>query len=206
MTLQVAVLGLMVVYLYVSTPFRVGLVSVVVLIWLVFFGYCERAFRIAVKTEIKKLVMSPQLIQGGCHVDARGRVSFVNGFNFQGVDRFYWIQAGPANVLRGWVGHQREHKWFSVIRGEVLVAVVQPDQWPCPSRELPVARYTLSAAQPQVLHVPPGFATGSVNLSPEAILMIFSSGKIEAAAQDDFRFPLDHWPILPPTADTAHSY
>jgi dTDP-4-dehydrorhamnose 3,5-epimerase len=140
--------------------------------------------------------MNPHLIQGGQHVDARGCVSFVNGFDFQGVDRFYWVQVGPTNVQRGWVGHQREHKWFSVISGQVLVAVVRPAHWQCPSRDLPVARYTLSAANPQVLHVPPGHATGSINLTPEAILMIFSTGKIEDAHNDDFRFPLEHWPIL----------
>ena len=110
--------------------------------------------------------------------------------------RFVSIRAQP-NVPRGWVGHQREHKWFSVIRGEVLAAVVRPDEWSSPRRDLAVARFTLSAANPQVLHVPPGHATGSVQLTPEAILMIFSSGKIEDAREDDFRFPVDYWPILP---------
>jgi dTDP-4-dehydrorhamnose 3,5-epimerase len=85
------------------------------------------------------IVMKPYLIQGGQHVDARGCVSFVNDFDFKGVDRFYWVQVGPTNVQRGWVGHQREYKWFTVISGQVLVAVVRPDQWQCPSRDLPVA-------------------------------------------------------------------
>jgi dTDP-4-dehydrorhamnose 3,5-epimerase len=140
--------------------------------------------------------MNPYLINGDRHVDARGSVSFVNGFDFQGVDRFYWVQAGQAHVPRGWVGHRREHKWFSVIRGEILLAVVRPDQWPCPSRDLDVARHALSAENPHVLHVPPGHATGSVALHADAILMIFSSGKIADAPSDDFRFPVDYWPIL----------
>jgi hypothetical protein len=46
-----------------------------------------------------------------------------------------------------------------------------------------------------VLHVPPGYATGSVNLSKETILMIFSSGRIEDAKSDDFRFPVEQWAI-----------
>ena len=138
---------------------------------------------------------SPVLIEGGCHTDARGTVSFVNGFDFRGVDRFYWVQAAQANVLRGWVGHQRDQKWFTVVQGEVLVAVVQPDDWQSPRRDLPVARYVLSAANPQVLHVPPGYATGSVNVTQDAILLIFSSGKIQDAKTDDFRFPVDYWKI-----------
>ena len=51
----------------------------------------------------------------------------------------------------GWVGHQREHKWFTVVAGEVQVAVVKPDDWQSPRSDLPVARYVLSAASPQVL-------------------------------------------------------
>ena len=126
----------------------------------------------------------------------RGSVSFVNDFDFKGVDRFYWIEAGQPNVPRGRVGHQRDHKWFSVIRGEAVVAVVRPDSWTVPRRDLPVTRFTLSATDPQVLHVPPGHATGSVQLTPKAILMIFSSGKIEDAPSDDYRFPVDYWPIV----------
>ena len=45
MALQLVVLGLMVLYLHASAPMRVGLVALVVLIWLVFFGYCERSFQ-----------------------------------------------------------------------------------------------------------------------------------------------------------------
>jgi dTDP-4-dehydrorhamnose 3,5-epimerase len=121
----------------------------------------------------------------------------VNGFDFQGVDRFYWVKAGEANVLRGWVGHRPEQKWFTVVHGEVLIAIVQPDAWERPRQDLPVTRYPLSAAQPQVLRVPPGYATASANLKQDAVLMIFSSGKIEDAKTGDFRFSLDHWPIRP---------
>ena len=137
----------------------------------------------------------PELIQGGRRADARGTVSFVNGFDFKGVDRFYWVTAGEANVLRGWAGHRREQKWFTVVQGEVLIAVVRPDDWERPSQDLPVTRFLLSAAHPQVLHVPPGHATGNVNLNQKAVLMIFSSGKIEDAKADDFRFAVDQWPI-----------
>ena len=139
----------------------------------------------------------PVLIQGGQHADERGKVSFVNGFDFKGVDRCFWIRAAKANVLRGWVGHRREQKWFTVVQGEVLVAVVRPDDWERPSQDLPVTRYVLSDGHPQVLHVPPGYATASVNLSQDSILLVFSSGKLENTNADDFRFPVGHWPIQP---------
>ena len=31
--------------------------------------------------------------------------------------------------------------------------------------------------------------------SADAILMVFSSGKIAEASSDDFRFPVSHWPL-----------
>ena len=138
----------------------------------------------------------PRVLEGGLLVDARGTVSFVNDFDFKGVDRFYTIRAHRLQEPRGWVGHQRDQKWFFAIQGTTLIAVVKPNRWDFPVRDLPVERFVLSAARPQVLHVPPGYATGSVNLSTDAILMVFSTGKIEDAATDDHRFAIDTWPIL----------
>lgn len=45
MALQGGVLGLMVLYLHANLPVRVGLIVLVILVWLVFFAYCERLFR-----------------------------------------------------------------------------------------------------------------------------------------------------------------
>jgi dTDP-4-dehydrorhamnose 3,5-epimerase len=140
--------------------------------------------------------LGPGIIDGGLHVDTRGTVCFVNDFDFKGVDRFYTIQAHCPRELRGWVGHQRDHKWFFVSQGTTLIAVVKPDRWEKPSNDLSVQRFVLSANRPQVLHVPPGHATGNVNLTTDAILMVFSSGTIEDAKADDHRFAVDTWPIV----------
>jgi dTDP-4-dehydrorhamnose 3,5-epimerase len=137
----------------------------------------------------------PRLINGGLHSDARGTVSFVNDFDFDGVGRFYAVRPREANTTRGWVGHRREHKWFTVVQGAVLVAVVEPDDWKSPSRSLAVTRFTLSDRNPQMLHVPPGHATGSAAITGDAILLVFSSGRFEDAASDDYRFPVDLWEI-----------
>ena len=140
--------------------------------------------------------LRPRIIEGGLHVDFRGTVSFVNDFDFDGVDRSYLIRSHRAYEPRGWIGHQRDQKWFWVIQGAALIAVVKPDNWKSPSRNLSIERLVLYAAKPQVLYVPGGYATGSVNLSNDTILMIFSSGRIEDAAKDDYRFAVDTWPII----------
>lgn len=138
----------------------------------------------------------PRLIEGGLHVDVRGSIAFVNDFDFQGVDRFYVVRSHRSQEPRGWIGHRREHKRFFVVQGTSLIAVVKPNEWQTPAGDLSVERFTLSAAKPQILSVPPGFATGSINLTADAILLVFSSGKIEDAKTDDYRFPVGTWPIM----------
>ena len=139
--------------------------------------------------------VQPRLIEGGIHFDERGSVSHVNDFDFVGVDRFYLIRSRMSGVPRGWVGHRRDQKWFFAAHGEVQVAVVQPDDWKAPSRGLPVSTYILSSGSPQVLHVPPGFATAIVHLTEPALLIVFSSGKVDDARSDAYRFPADQWSI-----------
>lgn len=136
-----------------------------------------------------------RVIDGGLNVDTRGTVSFVNDFDFKGVDRFYTVRAHQPGEPRGWVGHRQTAKWFTVVQGSILIAVVEPDLWDFPASNLPVQRFVLSASKPQVLHVPGGYATGSVMLSADAILLIFSSGKFEDASADDFRYPVHMWKI-----------
>lgn len=137
-----------------------------------------------------------RLLKGGVHIDERGIVSFVNEFDFKGVDRFYSIRFHRANEPRGWVGHRLAKKWFTVIQGAILIAIVEPDQWDLPTRNLPLKRYVLSGDNPQVLCVPAGFVAGFLNFSADAILIVFSSGNLEDAMADEYRFKVDYWPIV----------
>ena len=134
-------------------------------------------------------------IAGGVHIDGRGSVSFVNQFDFRGVDRFYWVTASQENLRRGWIGHQRERKWFTVVHGEVTVAVVRLDSFDSPRRDLPLWYFKLSSSSPQILHVPPGHATASVHKSADAVLTVFSSGKISDTPSDCLRWAIDFWPL-----------
>ncbi|MCU0615443.1 MAG: WxcM-like domain-containing protein [Desulfobacterales bacterium] len=139
--------------------------------------------------------MDIKYIKGGLHVDKRGVISFINDFDFKGVERFYTIRAHGFGKIRGWVGHRREHKWFTALSGSIIIAVVRPDGWETPSHNLEVKQFVLSSIAPGVLHVPPGHATASVMLSTDAHLGIFSSGKYEDAANDDYRFDVNMWKV-----------
>ena len=121
--------------------------------------------------------MNVNLISGGLHLDQRGIVSFVNDFDFKGVDRFYTVRGHAVGEPRGWTGNRKEHKRFTALSGTLLVAVVAPNHWEFPESNLLVGRYALSVLKPAVLHVPSGQATASVMLSPDAHLGVFFIGE-----------------------------
>jgi dTDP-4-dehydrorhamnose 3,5-epimerase len=135
---------------------------------------------------------APHLIRGALHADARGTVSFVNDFDLAAVQRFYIIR---PRAPRGWIGHRRHYKWFTCIAGAVLIAAVQPDRWDAPHPDLPVRRFTLHVSEPEILCVPPGWATALTATVDQSALLVFSTGKIADATDGEVRFPLDTWPI-----------
>ena len=49
-----------------------------------------------------------RLLEGGLAVDDRGTVSFVNGFDFRGVKRFYTVTNHRAGFVRAWHAHRHE--------------------------------------------------------------------------------------------------
>src|SRR5690606_36251636 len=111
---------------------------------------------------------------GGLAVDDRGKLSFVNEFNFSDVKRFYCVENHQVGFVRAWHGHKKEGKYFFVTRGSFLVGAVKVDNWENPSKDLPVQRFTLSADNPGILYIPPGYANGLMSLTLGASLMIFS--------------------------------
>lgn len=144
-----------------------------------------------------RLVAEIELIKGGTHTDDRGTVSFVNVFSPKAADRFYTIRSKKPGEPRGWIGHKIEHKWFVALAGDWLIAAVKPDNWSTPSSSLPVERFNLSADKPTVLHVSPGNACAMVMLTDDSLLGVFSSGKIEDAEKDDWRFDITWWQVNP---------
>ena len=73
---------------------------------------------------------------------------------------------------------------------------MEPDDWSHPSESLAVQRFRLQDDCPQILEVPPGFAAASMALTEGAILLVFSSGQIETAREDDIRYPTEQWKLV----------
>lgn len=137
--------------------------------------------------------MDAKLIQGGNYQDARGQLSFCNDFDMSEVRRFYMVENANTSVIRAWQGHQKEQKWFYVLSGSFLIALVRPDNWSNPDPGLAATTYTLSAGTQSILHIPGGYANGFKALEPNARMMVFSDFTMEQAPSDNYRFDSNLW-------------
>jgi len=135
----------------------------------------------------------PTLFTGNLAIDDRGELGFVNAFDFAGVKRFYTVSNHRQGFIRAWHGHKHEAKYVTVVRGAALVAAVRVTDWEAPARDVPVSRYVLSARQPAVLSIPPGYCNGFMSLTPDAKLLFFSTATLEESRNDDYRFHSRYW-------------
>ncbi len=135
------------------------------------------------------------MYNGGLAVDDRGEVGFANEFNFTAVKRFYWIRNHKTGLVRAWHAHRSEGKYFLAVTGASLVGAVKIDNWEKPSKDAKTWRYVLSEKKPAILYVPPGYANGSMSLTDDTKLIIFSTLTLAESEKDDVRYPARYWDI-----------
>lgn len=136
-----------------------------------------------------------RLIDGGLAVDDRGQLSFVNGFDFAGVKRFYMVSNHTAGFVRAWHAHKKEAKYVMAVSGAALIGAVTIDDWKTPARDAEVQRFVLSEKKPAILYIPAGYANGFMSLTEDAKLIFFSTSSLEESKGDDFRYDSRYWDI-----------
>lgn len=132
-------------------------------------------------------------IQGGVSKDIRGQIRFVNDFDMSDVKRFYIIKNSDNELIRGWRAHKIEQRWFYVLSGSFSIDLVKIDNWDSASRDLPVDKIVISAADLSVLHVPPGYGTAFRANELDSELLVYADYGIEHAVNDDYTYPLDYF-------------
>jgi len=127
------------------------------------------------------------LIDGGIAVDDRGKISFVNEFDFEDVKRFYVVENHRAGFVRAWHGHKDEGKYVYVVAGTAIVAYVPMEgTWK-------LTRHVLSAAKPQILYIPPGHYNGFKTLTNDAKVIFFATHRLDESLDDDDRLEPFRW-------------
>lgn len=126
----------------------------------------------------------PKLIAGDMARDARGSVAFVNAFQFEGVKRFYVIDNASVGVPRAWHGHWKEEKYVFVAAGRAVICAAD-------MRTGRVLRFEMSAQEPSVLHIPAGWANGSMALESSTKIIHFSTVTLAESEKDDTRYPIN---------------
>src|SRR5437867_4194166 len=141
------------------------------------------------------MTTEPILYPGEVAIDDRGCVSFVNAFDFANVKRFYTVRNHRAGFVRAWHAHRRERKYITVVQGTALIGAVAIGGSSEPPNDAKTYRFVMSAAKPSVLYIPAGYANGFMSLTPDTLLVFFSTSTLNESKSDDIRFDSRRWDI-----------
>lgn len=137
----------------------------------------------------------PKIIDGRLSIDDRGQLTYFNDFDFKDVKRFYVVANHKEGYVRAWHAHKKEAKYVLAISGAALIGVVAIDNWKKPAKAAEISRFVLSARDPKLLYVPPGFANGFMSLTADTQLIFYSTSTLEESQNDDYRYDSRYWDI-----------
>lgn len=134
-----------------------------------------------------------EIISGEIFKDHRGKITSLNDFRFDGVERCYVIHHPDTSVIRGWHGHQFEKKWFYCIKGSFTLAFVEVDNWETPSADLKPEVITLTERTSEIICVPEGYANCIKANEEDSILLVYSGKILSEALLDSWRYDTSMW-------------
>tara|TARA_B100001057_G_scaffold489612_1_gene576215 strand:- start:29 stop:466 length:438 start_codon:yes stop_codon:yes gene_type:complete len=137
--------------------------------------------------------MEPKLISGSRIYDNRGSLRFSNDLEFKKIKRFYIVHNYDNNFIRAWHGHLKEDKYIGCIKGTFQVSAVKLDKIKKPNKKNKVYNFFLNQSDSNFVHIPKGYANGSMSLEANSELLIFSTSSLTESLKDDFRFEAKYW-------------
>lgn len=126
--------------------------------------------------------------KGDIAVDDRGKVTFVNGFDFKDVKRFYMVENHSKGFVRAWHGHEHEAKYVFVVSGSIILATRQ-------FGGSEVRRMVLSSDKPTVVYIPPLYYNGFKTLTDDTKVIFYSTATLAESKDDDIRRPASEWDV-----------
>jgi len=141
---------------------------------------------------LKGSSMTPKIIKGACHKDARGSLFYNNDFDATAIKRIYVIENQSTDFVRAWRGHKIEQRWFSAIAGSFTIELIAIDHWDKPSATLERLRFELHSGSLDVLHIPAGYVS-SIQLHEVGSKLLVMSDYSIGELDDEYRFEVDYF-------------
>lgn len=137
--------------------------------------------------------MDPKLINGNRVFDNRGSLIFNNNLEFNNIKRFYIVHNYSKNFIRAWHGHLKEEKYIKCLVGTFQVSAVKISNIKKPKKNSKIFNYFLNESSQDFIHIPKGYANGSMSLENNSKLLIFSTLTLQESIKDDYRFDSKYW-------------
>ena len=134
-----------------------------------------------------------KIINGGLSIDDRGELQFFNSIDLKQIKRFYTMSNHKSHFIRAWHAHKNESKIITVISGTALICAVKISNWKNPNKKSKVFRKIISSKKPELIHIPKGYANGTMTLEKNTKLIFFSDSTLEDSINDDYRYTYNHW-------------
>jgi len=124
----------------------------------------------------------PAVLTTVLHQDDRGFVYCpMDNLDKLGIKRTYFVENHQTGRIRAWHGHREADTYIHVLVGAVKAAAMNMDN----TTNFKVM--VLSDRKPQVLYVPAGWYNGTMSLSPNTKLIVYSTLSFEEVKGDDHR-------------------
>jgi len=133
------------------------------------------------------------ILSGGVSIDDRGEILYFNSVNLKKIKRFYVMNNHKYHFIRAWHAHKKESKIITVLDGTALICAVKIENWKNPKKNSKIFRKVLSSKNPQMIHIPKGYANGTMTLEKNTKLIFFSDSTLDQSKNDDYRYPFDYW-------------
>jgi dTDP-4-dehydrorhamnose 3,5-epimerase-like enzyme len=136
--------------------------------------------------------MKPNIIEGNCYIDQRGKLFYNNDFDTSSIKRIYMIENINVDFIRAWQGHKIEQRWFSVFQGSFEIQLIAIDDWEKPTINLQRHKFILNTDKLSVLHIPRGYVS-SIQALKEASKLLVMADYLLGEIDDEFRYSFDYF-------------
>lgn len=136
--------------------------------------------------------MKPNIIEGNCYIDQRGKLFYNNDFDTSSIKRIYMIENINVDFIRAWQGHKIEQRWFSVLQGSFEIQLIAIDDWEKPTINLQRHKFILNTDKLSVLHIPRGYVS-SIQALKEASKLLVMADYFLGEIDDEFRYSFDYF-------------